>query len=79
MRVYILYLRYEDAIFVILCMGLSMITTIAGEWLNTLIFHGYINVLQLMDRQLFMWLPIKLCYMMIIHFAQKVFEVLSHS
>ena len=76
MLVYILYLRYEDAIFVILYIGLSIVTTIAGEWLNSLIIHGYI---QLMDRQLFMWGPIKLCYMMIIHFAQKNFKVLSHS
>ena len=36
---YILYLSCEDAILVILCMGLSITTTIAGKWLNSLIFH----------------------------------------
>ena len=39
MYMYILYLSCEDAILVILCMGLSITTTIAGKWLNSLIFH----------------------------------------
>ena len=34
---YILYLRHEDAIFVILSMGIPITTTLAGEWLNSLI------------------------------------------
>ena len=34
----------------ILCTDLLIITTVAGKWLNNLIFH---NILQLMDRQLF--------------------------
>ena len=40
---YILYLRCEDDILVILCMGIPITTTLAGEWLNTLIFHGDIK------------------------------------
>ena len=31
---------YKDAILWILCMGVPIITTIADEWLNCLIFHG---------------------------------------
>ena len=38
-HMYILYLRHEDAILVILCMGLPITTTVAGECLNSLIFH----------------------------------------
>ena len=37
---YIMYLRCEDAILAILCMGLPITTTIAGEWLSSLIFSG---------------------------------------
>ena len=36
---YILYLRHEDAILVFLYTGLPITTTIAGEWLHSLIFH----------------------------------------
>ena len=36
---YILYLRHEDALPVILYMGLPIITTLAIEQLNILIFH----------------------------------------
>ena len=43
MYMYILYLRREDAILAILCMGLPINTTIAGEWLNSLIFHDDIK------------------------------------
>ena len=31
--VYIMYLRNEDTIFAIMCMGLPFTTTVAGEWL----------------------------------------------
>ena len=40
---YILYLRCEDAIFAILCMGIPITTTFAGEWLSILILHGDIK------------------------------------
>ena len=36
---YILYLKGEEAILAILCMGLPITTTVAGEWLNSSIFH----------------------------------------
>ena len=36
---YILYLWCEDAILAILCMGLPITITVAGEWLNSLILH----------------------------------------
>ena len=35
---YVLYLRREDTIFTILSIGQPITTTIAGEWLNCLIF-----------------------------------------
>ena len=38
MHVYILYLRCEDAMLAILYLSLPNTTTIAGEWLNGLIF-----------------------------------------
>ena len=41
--VYNLYLRHEDAIFVIQCTGLLITTSIIGHWLNSLIFHEYIK------------------------------------
>ena len=38
---YILYLRCDVAKLAILCMGLPITTTlVAGDWLNSLIFHG---------------------------------------
>ena len=37
---HILCLRCEDAKRAILCTGLHITTTIAGEWLNSLIFHN---------------------------------------
>ena len=40
---YIMYQRHEDAIFVILCTGLSITTTISYQWLNSLIFHDNIK------------------------------------
>ena len=36
---YILYLRSEDNILAILCMGLPITTTTAGQWLNNSMFH----------------------------------------
>ena len=36
---YILYLNHEDVILAILCMGLPITITIAGQWLNSLKFH----------------------------------------
>ena len=35
----ILYLKCEDAMLAILYMGLPITTTVAGQWLNSLIFH----------------------------------------
>ena len=49
----ILYLRCEDTILVILCSTLPITTTIAGEWFNSKYSMTISNVLQLMDRQLF--------------------------
>ena len=43
MYMYILHLRREDATLVTPCSGLSITTTIAGKWLNSLIFHNDIN------------------------------------
>ena len=70
---YILYLRHEDAIFTIVCTGLSITTTIAGDWLNSLIFHDdikcdtdngytiiYVRAIILYE-----------CQVLMIHFAQK--------
>ena len=45
--VYILYLRHANAILVILYMGLPITTSIAGQWLNSLISMMISNVLQL--------------------------------
>ena len=42
-HVYISYPRCEDAILVILCMSLPTATTVAGEWLISLIFHDDIK------------------------------------
>ena len=42
MCTYILYIRREDAILAILCIGLC--TTFAGGWLNGLIFHDDIKM-----------------------------------
>ena len=41
--VHIQYLRCEDAILAIQCKGLPITTTIAGEWLNSLIFYDNIK------------------------------------
>ena len=38
-----LYLRCKDTILVILCTNLPITTTIAGQWLNILIFHDDIK------------------------------------
>ena len=43
MYVYILYLMREDAVLAILCMSLAITTTIADQWLNSLIFHSDIK------------------------------------
>ena len=42
---YILYLRNNDVILVILCTGLLITTTVASEWLNSLIFHDILQLL----------------------------------
>ena len=58
----ILYLRSEDDIPVILCTGLSITTILAGEWLNSLIFHGDIKCITangwmiIYVDQLYVWL-----------------------
>ena len=41
--VYILYLRREDTILVILCTSLPITITLADEWINSLIFHDDIK------------------------------------
>ena len=38
-----LYLRRENAVLAILHMGLPISTTLAGDWLNSLIIHGDIE------------------------------------
>ena len=40
---YILYLRCKDTILAILCTDLPITTTIAGEWLISLIFYDDIK------------------------------------
>ena len=47
MYIYILYLRHEDAILVILCSSLPIAMAYAGKWLNCLVFHDNIKCLQL--------------------------------
>ena len=39
----ILYLRHRETILVILCMIVPIITAIACQWLNNLVFHGDIK------------------------------------
>ena len=54
MYIYILYLSCEDAILhtrMILCTGLPITTTIACEWLNSLILHDDTNCIKLMERR----------------------------
>ena len=63
---YILYLRYEDIILLILYTGLPITTTLAGIWLNNLTFHGEINFIRANGQK-------------IIDFVQTIWEVLSHS
>ena len=54
-----LYLRREEAILVILFTGLPITTTFADEWyIESLISMIISNVLQLMDKQLFVLRPI---------------------
>ena len=43
MHVYILYMRREDIILAILWMGIPITTTVASEWLSSLIFHDDIK------------------------------------
>ena len=45
MNIYILHLRHKDTILTILCIGLRkpITNTLAGEWLNNLIFHDDIK------------------------------------
>ena len=52
----ILYLRFQDAILAILSMGLPITTTLAGEWLISLIFHGNIKCITANG-----WMIIQLC------------------
>ena len=40
MYVHILYLRFEETTLTILYMDLSITTTVAGEWLGSLISYG---------------------------------------
>ena len=40
---YILYQRHEDAIILLLCMSIPITITIAGHWLNSVIFHDDIK------------------------------------
>ena len=54
--VYILYLWHEGTILVTPCISLPISSTTAGELLKSLTIS---NVLQLMDRQSFMWGLIK--------------------
>ena len=44
MYMYILYVRRQGAVLVNLWTCLPITTTFAGEWLNSSIYHGDINV-----------------------------------
>ena len=69
---YILYLRCEDALLaiVILCASLPTTTTIAGQWLNSSVFHDDIK---LMGRKRFIYIICHDNYL----FHAKNWEVLS--
>ena len=70
--VYVLYLRHEYTILAILCMGLPL----GGEWLNSIIFHGYIKCITVDGWKSFILRPIICIYhMTIIQFGQKILEV----
>ena len=50
---YILYLRHKDAILAILYMGLRTYHyTVAGEWLNSLLFHDNIKYVATVWRKI---------------------------
>ena len=69
---YILYLRSEDNILAILCTGLPITTTIAGQWLNSSIFHANIKFIIANGQTIIHVGAGHICHMMIIHFAQKL-------
>ena len=75
---YILYLRCEDGILAILCMGPPITTTAAGEWLNSLIFHDNIKCITTNGWTI---IYVGADYMSHDnhHFAQKLLEVISYS
>ena len=79
MHEYILYQRHEDTIFAILCTDLPITATLVGQWLNSLIiFNGDIKCITT-NGQMIIYVTNYICHMMIIHFVQKNWEVLSHS
>ena len=71
---YVLYLWREDAILAIVCKGLPITTTIAGDWLNNLIFHDDIKC-DTDNGYTIIYVGaiiLYVCQMLIIHFAQKI-------
>ena len=46
MYMYILYLGHENIILAILSKGLPNTAILAGEWLNSVIFHGNIKYIE---------------------------------
>ena len=60
-------------IFWILCTGLPITTYLAGQWLNSLIFHCYIKC-NTANRQtvIYVWASY-ISHVAIIHFAQRIF------
>ena len=69
---YILYLRSEDNILAILCTGLPITTNIAGQWLNSSIFHTDIKFIIANGQAIIYVGADHICHMTIIHFAQKL-------
>ena len=60
-------------------MGIPIITTVAGEWLNILIFHDNNKCITANGQTILNVATDKICHVMIILFMQKNLEVLNHS
>ena len=71
--VYILYLlTCEDAILTMVWLGPPIPTTLAGEWVNSLIVHGNIKCVAANNGQTIINVGADYtCHVMIIHFAPK--------
>ena len=62
-------MRRVDAILAILCTNLAITITIAGHWLNHLIFHGDIKCITASGKMIIYVGAEYICHVTIIHFA----------